>query len=389
MPGSPSRPEDRRHIQAALAQAAHGLGRTAPNPAVGCVIVDRAGVIIAEGFHERAGRPHAEVVALEKAGPAAAGSTVYVTLEPCSHWGRTPPCADALIRAGVSRVVAAMADPDPRVQGRGFQRLRDANIEVQVGPGGAAARRLNEGYIKVKQDGLPFLLLKMAMTLDGKIATPTGDSRWVTGPAARSYVQELRDRADAVMVGVGTVLADNPSLTVRPAEFSASVCIPRNHARVVLDSRGRLPLDAKVIILPGRRLLMTTDAAPKGALDELRSRGVEVHIVESEGGRVSLPAAMRRLAEEGLQWVLMEGGAEAAASAIRGGMVDRLLFFIAPKILGGSDSPGPVGGEAPYLMDAAHKTGRLHVRRFGPDLAIETDLLTTRFNKAKERGKRV
>jgi len=376
-------------MREALRQAALGLGRTAPNPAVGCVILNAEGVCVAEGYHARAGEPHAEAVALQKAGLAAAGGTLYVTLEPCSHWGRTPPCADAIIRAGIARVVAAIPDPDPRVCGQGFARLKSAGVEVVVGIGAAPARRLNEAYLKVKQTGLPFVLLKMAMTLDGRIATRSGDSRWITSPAARAHVQQLRDRCDAVMVGIGTVIADDPRLTVRSGEIPDSPGrTPRSPTRVILDSRARISLEARALQPPGRRLVIVTPAAPASAVGALENAGAEVITVpekpgipedkspgERDASRVDLPAALRLLAERGLHSILLEGGAEVAAGALAAGLVDRVLFFIAPRILGDREAPGPVGGGGPLWMRDARETGRLRTLRFGPDIAIETDLL--------------
>ena len=231
--------EDAAHMRAALAVAARGLGNTWPNPAVGCVLV-REGVVVARGWTQPGGRPHAEVEALARAGDAARGSTAYVTLEPCSHWGRTPPCCDALIRAGVARVVCAMRDPDARVDGRGFARLRDAGIEVLEGMLEPQARRLQAGFIRRVTQGLPMVTLKLAATLDGRIATATGESRWITGAAARREVHAARARHDVVLVGSGTVLADDPALTVR----SLGVASP---PRVVFDSRLRTPWDSRLV----------------------------------------------------------------------------------------------------------------------------------------------
>jgi diaminohydroxyphosphoribosylaminopyrimidine deaminase / 5-amino-6-(5-phosphoribosylamino)uracil reductase len=358
----------------ALAQAELGLGRTAPNPAVGCVILDLAGRMVGAGYHVRAGADHAEVMALKNAGAAAAGGTLYVTLEPCSHWGRTPPCADAIIRAGVARVIVSMMDPDDRVSGQGLQRLRAAGVEVLVGPGALAARRLNEAYLKFKRYGFPFVLLKTAMTLDGRIATRSGDSRWVTSRAARAYVQQLRDQYDAVMVGVGTVLRDDPALTVRPNEISAAAGRePRSPVRVILDSRARTPPTARVLSEPGRCVILCSEPEPAGAA-ELRARGAEVVALESRGPGVDFRAAMHYIAEQGLHSVMIEGGPRVSASAMTSRLVDRWLVFIAPKLVGDVNAPGPVAGRGPELMEDARPTGRLRVRRFPPDVAVETDL---------------
>ena len=365
---------DSAFMRLALEEAEKARGRTAPNPMVGCVVLDRHRNLVGRGFHERAGQPHAEVVALEEAGEAARGGTLYVTLEPCSHWGRTPPCADAILRAGIARVVAAMEDPDPRVAGAGFLRLLEAGVEVAPGVEEEAARKLNEAYLKAKRKGLPFLLLKMAMTLDGRTATRSGDSKWITSPVSRSHVQLLRDQYDAVMVGIGTVLRDDPRLTVRPGELPDSVRSPRNPVRVVLDSRARLPLDANVLHAPGRTIVLATEAADPRAVQALRGAGAIVETLESEGDRVGVRPALEYLVSEGIHSVLSEGGAEVAGSLLEAGLVDRVLFFLAPKLLGDREAPGPVGGVGPLQMSAARPTAELRVLHFPPDIAIETDL---------------
>ena len=367
--------EDSAHMQAALRLAERGLGRTAPNPTVGCIIVDREGAVVGEGFHERAGDPHAEVNALRLAGSAAAGGTAYVTLEPCSHWGRTPPCVDAVLSARVRRVVVAMQDPDVRVSGRGIQRLRDHGIEVRVGIGAARARRLNEGYLKVKRTGHPFVLLKMAMTLDGRVATSAGDSKWVSSSASRSHVQLLRDEYDAVFVGIGTVLADDPALTVRPLEMPAgTIRSPRSPIRVVVDSRARTPVDARIIREPGQCIVMTTRQADANRLLDLREAGAKVVVVENNNDRVDLRSAMQSLVKEGIHSVLCEGGPELAAAALDAGILDRMLLFVAPKILGDKNAIGPVAGQGNRTMAGALRTGRLKIRRFPPDIAIECEM---------------
>ncbi|MCA1595078.1 MAG: bifunctional diaminohydroxyphosphoribosylaminopyrimidine deaminase/5-amino-6-(5-phosphoribosylamino)uracil reductase RibD [Chloroflexi bacterium] len=376
---------DREHMSAALDQAALATGRTAPNPGVGCVVIDGAGFLAGSGFTDsRPGGPHAEVVALRQAGSAASGGTLYVTLEPCSHWGRTPPCADAIIAAGIRRVVAALQDPDERVSGAGFRRLREAGIEVVIGPGAAAATRLMEGYLKFKRTGLPFALLKMAMTLDGKIATRSGHSRWVTSAGARSYVQELRDRCDAVMVGIGTVIADDPELTVHREQLRRpELGLPRDPLRVVLDSRLRIGPGARVIKSPGRCMILTTEAAPAESVRRLTDAGAEVVVLESKDGRVAPASAMLYLGQRHVHSVMIEGGAELAASAVSAGLVDRLLVFIAPKIVGDRSAPGPLAGGGPLKMSDALATGRLRVRRFDPDIALETDLCGSKHLRAR------
>jgi len=341
-------------------------GRTSPNPMVGAVLVSD-GAIVGKGYHPRAGEPHAEVFALRQAGERARGADLYVTLEPCCHHGKTPPCADAVIAAGVKRVFAAMEDPNPQVCGKGFARLREAGIEVQVGLLGEEAGELNRGFIKRVTCGRPFVLWKAAMTLDGKTACHTGDSRWVTGEAARRRVHRIRSQSDAVMVGIGTVLADNPELTVRS-------CRGQNPLRVVVDARAETPPASRVLGGEAATIIAVTGAAPAGRVEALRGVGAEILEVESQGGRVNLSRLLEMLAELGINNVLLESGGRLSASMLGDGLVDRGLIFIAPKIAGGKDAPTPVEGEGASLMAEALKTGAPKVRRFGDDIALEFDL---------------
>ncbi|HUV04477.1 MAG TPA: bifunctional diaminohydroxyphosphoribosylaminopyrimidine deaminase/5-amino-6-(5-phosphoribosylamino)uracil reductase RibD [Armatimonadota bacterium] len=343
-------------------------GRTSPNPMVGAVVV-RDGQIVGEGCHPRAGEPHAEVFALERAGPLANGADLYVTLEPCCHHGRTPPCTDAIIRSGVRRVFAAMIDPGPTVSGKGIEILRSAGIEVQVGLLEPQARRLNEAYIKRVTTGLPFVLWKAAMTLDGKIATRTGDSRWITGERARKEVHRLRSRYDAVLVGIGTVLADDPELTVRGIRGAV------NPLRVVVDSRASLPLDARVLDSEAQTLVAVTGNAPEEKVEALRNAGARVLVLPAwAGGQVDLRALMSELSNQGLNGVLLEGGGELAASMLEMGLVDKGLIFIAPKIVGGRSARTPVEGEGIELMSRALGVSKPRIRRFGEDIGLEFDV---------------
>jgi diaminohydroxyphosphoribosylaminopyrimidine deaminase/5-amino-6-(5-phosphoribosylamino)uracil reductase len=361
----------------ALALARRG-GRVHPNPQVGCVLV-KGGRIVGEGWHKGVGTPHAEQAAIEDAGPEAArGATAYVTLEPCAHTVRpdgTPrtPCAERCVAAGVAGVVCAMEDPDPRVAGRGFARLRDAGISVEVGTLGDTARALLRGYVKQRTTSLPYVLHKAAMTFDGKIAAMGGDSKWVTGEKARAYVhRHLRDRCDAVVVGVGTVLADDPSLTTRLRSGRNG----HDPVRVVVDSALRTPLGAKVA-RPGTLVLAAEGRFSEDDRARLEDTGAEVlSLPAGPDGRVSIEAALRLLAERGLYDVLLEAGGELAAGFYAAGLVDRALFFVAPKIIGGRDAPTPVGGEGVgRAMSGALRLGRVTVRRFGDDVALEADVL--------------
>ena len=353
----------------ALELAAGGLGLTSPNPAVGAVLV-RDGVIVGEGFHERAGGPHAEAVALARAGAAARGATCYVTLEPCAHHGRTPPCADALVTAGVARVVAACPDPNPRVDGRGFARLRAAGIDVTVGPGEAEARALNRAFFTFVTAGRPHVTLKSAMTLDGRIAAWDGTSRWITGEVARAEAHRLRFLADAVLVGIGTVLRDDPELTVRLPGTPA-----KEPYRVVADSRLRTPPDAQVLRAgdPSRTIVACRAPAPRRRAAGLRERGARVLELPGEGRRVDLRALLKTLGELDVVAVLAEGGAELGAGLLDAGLVDRVAFFVAPRLLGGRTAPGPLGGVGRSLKDAVSVTA-LSYRIVGEDLLIEGDV---------------
>ena len=359
--------EDHGHMTAALALASRGLGRVAPNPAVGCVLV-RDGIVVGRGWTQPGGRPHAETEALRRAGAAAAGAVAYVTLEPCAHHGSTPPCADALIAAGVSRVVVAIEDPDPRVAGRGLDRLRGAGIPVEVGLCAEEARQLNAGFLKRVEQGLPLVTLKLATTLDGKIATHSGESQWITGPAARAAGHMLRRQHDAVMVGSGTVLADDPELTVRLPGLAAPPPL-----RIVVDGRLRTPLTAKLVIAARQ---VPTVIVTLAGVDPVRARafrdcGVDlVEVRRDADGNVDLPAALTAVAQRGLTRILVEGGATLAASLLRARLVDRLAWFRSPGLIGGDgiDAVKPFGIDR--LVQQALGT-RLSVMHLGQDL-LET-----------------
>jgi len=339
-------------------------GRTSPNPMVGAVVV-RDGRIVGEGYHPKAGDPHAEVFALDRAGDSAKGADLYVTLEPCCHEGRTPPCTDAVIRSGVRCVYAAMQDPNPQVCGKGIEILRGAGIEVRVGMMESEAGELNRAYTKRVTTGLPFVLWKAAMTLDGKIATRTGDSRWVSCERSRREAHRLRSTHDAVLVGIGTVLADDPELTVRGIRGGA------NPLRVIVDGNASIPPDAKVLGSDAPTIVVTKRNAPEERLDALWNAGVKVLGVRDIEGRIDLSYLMSELAKMGVNSVLLEGGGELAASMIASGLVDRGIVFIAPKIVGGRDAKTPVEGIGIELMAQALNVSKLRVRRCGDDFALE------------------
>jgi diaminohydroxyphosphoribosylaminopyrimidine deaminase/5-amino-6-(5-phosphoribosylamino)uracil reductase len=324
---------DRFAMQRALTLAARGLETTDPNPRVGCVFAQR-GRIVGEGWHERAGEAHAEVAALRAAGGQAAGASVYVTLEPCSHHGRTPPCAEALIAARVARVVYATADPNPLVNGRGAAALGAAGITVEAGLLGAEARELNAGFIRRMQHGRPLVRVKLAMSLDGRTALANGASRWVTGEAARQDVQHWRARSSMILTGIGTVLADDPRLDVRLAD-EAGGRPRRQPLRVVLDARLRTPLEARLFSTGGEVLILTGPATPDDArAASLTERGARVESLPTVGDRLMLPAVIERLGELEANEVLVEAGATLAGELLREELVDELLLYIAPKLLG-------------------------------------------------------
>ena len=358
---------DERYMRAALRLARRAAGRTSPNPMVGAVAV-RGGRIVGRGYHARAGGDHAEVVALRQAGDAARGATLYVNLEPCSHVGRTPPCADAVIAAGVSRVVAGMVDPNPMVSGRGVSALREAGVEVEVPVREGECRRLNEAFVKHVTQGLPFVMLKLAASLDGRIATATGDSRWVTGPAARKYVHRLRNEVDAVLVGSGTVLADDPQLTCR---------LPggRDPWRIVLDGRLRTPPTARLVKQrqPEKTVLVTGHGVPAARRKALEDLGVQVWSFPLRQGRISLRRVLRKLARMGVLSVMVEGGAATASRVIAEKVADKVLCFYAPKFIGAEGLP-MVGELGITRMRQCPQVARPVIRRLGEDILVSAYL---------------
>lgn len=370
-----SRDEDEtEYMRLALELAKNGEGRVSPNPPVGCVLV-RDGIVVGKGWHNRLGDLHAEAVALRDAGAAARGAVAYVTLAPCGSWGRQPPCADALIRAGVAEVVVAVEDPNPK-NASGPDILRQAGVTVRIGMLRDEAAYLARGFFKVQRHGLPYVVLKYAMTLDGKIAASSGDSRWVSGPESREMVQDMRSRSDAVLVGSGTALADNPLLNVREPVYSRRGG-PAGHPqplRVVVDSRCRLSPSAAMFRpenAPGGKILIAAAGADAAAVAALERAGAEVMVFPPDAeGLVPLTELLRALAERGVNNVLCEGGAKLAAGLASRGLVDEAAVFIAPKLIGGREAPGPVDGLALTRMaDALPLTVR-ECRRVGDDIFI-------------------
>jgi len=347
------------------------LGRTAPNPAVGAVVV-RDGRVVGVGATQPPGGAHAEVVALADAGAAARGATLYVTLEPCAHHGRTPPCAEAVIAAGIARCVVAVADPFPAVAGAGLARLRVAGVRVDVGTGAADAAALNAGFFARVRSGRPLVTVKYAMTLDGRIATRSGHSRWISGEASRAFAHVLRDRTDAILVGAGTVVTDDPVLTTRLPSAAAGDGGPHHPVRVVVDGRGSSPPGARVFdpAQPGRTLLATTITAPRSWLAALRAQGVDA-VVAGAGPRVDLAALFDALGERGLNTVLVEGGARIHGALFDADLVDRVVGIVAPVIVGGDAARGPVDGRGAATMASAQRLEDVQMRRVGDDVIIE------------------
>jgi len=360
---------DERFMRRALGLAERARGLTSPNPLVGAVVV-AGGSIVGEGFHEAAGCPHAEIVALVAAGNHARGATLYVTLEPCVHHGRTPPCAPAVVAAGVRRVVIATRDPDPRVDGHGFETLRAAGVDVAVGVLGDEAVRQNRVFLTSTRRGRPHVTLKAAMTLDGRIADVHGASQWITGEAARREAHRLRSEADAIIVGVETALRDDPALTVRLERPW-----PREPYRVVLDTSGRTPPAARLISAgtASRAVVVVGRRAPDERTRALEATGATVIRVSESNARVDVGQALAGLFARDVRAVLVEGGSEVHAAFLEAGLVDRVAVFVAPRLLGGRAAPGVVGGVGRALKDSI-RLRDLTARSLGDDLLIEADV---------------
>ncbi|WP_432406537.1 bifunctional diaminohydroxyphosphoribosylaminopyrimidine deaminase/5-amino-6-(5-phosphoribosylamino)uracil reductase RibD [Wukongibacter sp. M2B1] len=358
---------DIQYMKRALSLAEKGEGFVNPNPMVGCVIVKK-GKIIGEGYHRFFGGNHAEIEALKVVSDDPKDSTMYVTLEPCSHYGKTPPCVNAIIENGIKRVVVATLDPNPLVAGNGVKKLRENGIEVITGVLMDEAQRLNEVFIKYITTKLPFCLMKSAMSLDGKIATKFADSKWITSIPSREYVHRLRHRYAGIMVGIGTVLVDNPLLTTRIPDFEG-----KNPIRIIVDSRCRIPLDANVVktTSKARTLLATTNQADSQKIKVLKEKDVEVLVLPLKNDRVDLNALMEKLGEMGIDSILLEGGGTLNYSALDTGIVDKVSFFIAPKIIGGNLSKTPVEGAGVPLVKSAFSLNDMRTHRFGQDIMIE------------------
>lgn len=358
---------DIEFMQKALQLAKKGTGYTNPNPLVGAVIV-KEGRIIGEGFHEVFGGNHAEINAFKHASEEVSGAEMYVTLEPCSHYGKTPPCAVAIVEKGIKKVIIAVKDPNPLVSGKGVRILQENGIEVITGVLEKESRKLNEIFFKYIVTHLPFCILKTAMTLDGKIATYTGDSKWVTGELSREYVHSLRHKVSGIMVGIGTVLSDDPMLTTRLKNGNG-----RDAVRIIVDSSARIPLDAKVLNIHSKAstIIATTEKADKSKIKTLEQKGAKVIVTPLKENAVDLAFLMKVLGENKIDSVLLEGGSALNYAALSQGIVDKVNAFIAPKIVGGENAKTAVGGQGKAYMNEAIHLKNIHVQFFEHDIMIE------------------
>ncbi|MCX5725760.1 MAG: bifunctional diaminohydroxyphosphoribosylaminopyrimidine deaminase/5-amino-6-(5-phosphoribosylamino)uracil reductase RibD [Candidatus Saganbacteria bacterium] len=362
--------EDIKYMREALKLAGATLGRTSPDPVVGAILV-KDGNIISTGYHGEFTTPHAEAWAIEKAGESARGSTLYINLEPCCIFGHNPPCSEKVIKSGIRRVVAAMEDPNPLVSGKGFSELREAGVEVLTGVLEEEAKKLNEVFVKFITTGRPFVIMKSAMTLDGKIATVSGESFWITGMEARRYGHYLRSIVDAVMVGVGTVITDDPELTVREYKREGEVK-PKNPHRIILDTNLNIPLSSKVLhVNDAKTLIVCSSDAPQDKIKKIKELGPEVLFSRESRGRIELPPLMEELGKRNIASILIEGGGNVNASAIESGIVDKVIFLVSPKIIGGERSKTPVEGEGIEHLSEAVKLRDLSTQKIGEDIMIE------------------
>ena len=355
-------------MRRALELAGKAAGRTSPNPMVGAVIV-KNGRVIAEGYHKKAGRPHGEIEALRKAGKRARGAQLFVNLEPCCHQGRTPPCTDAIIESGLREVYVGMRDPNPQVAGKGIRQLKRAGIAVHTGLLKQECQRLNEVFVKYIVTGKPFVILKSALSLDGKIATSTGESQWITGPEARERVHRMRDQVDAILVGAGTVIKDNPRLTTRLKKGRG-----QNPARVILDAKAEIPLKARVFHRARReRVIYVTahDGTSTYRINKLHKAGVHVYLLPKKNNRISLKKMIKLLGQSGVTSILVEGGGRLNTSALKEGIVDKVNLFLAPLIIGGESAPGVVGGPGIKSLKQALHIKNLTVTPVGADWMVE------------------
>ncbi|MCX8022381.1 MAG: bifunctional diaminohydroxyphosphoribosylaminopyrimidine deaminase/5-amino-6-(5-phosphoribosylamino)uracil reductase RibD [Syntrophorhabdaceae bacterium] len=358
---------EEEYMKMALALARKGMGTTSPNPMVGALLV-KGNKIVGKGYHKKAGQPHAEVLAIEDAKEYAMGSTLYVNLEPCTHFGKTPPCVDAIKKAGIKKVVVAMLDPNPAVNGKGVEALRKAGISVKVGLLEEEAKRLNEAFVVYMEKKRPFFIVKAAASLDGKIATKTCDSKWITNEESRMYVNKLRSTVDGVMVGINTVISDNPLLIPRTAR-------PKKHPlRIILDSRLRIPLMCDIVKTSDkyRTIVFTSEDSRSDKENRLKSMGVEiVKVKKDENNRVDLRSVCEELYRREILSILVEGGGETNSSILKEGLLDKIIIFYAPIIIGGKNALNIIGGRGIDFLKDAHKIDITSVKRFKEDICVE------------------
>jgi diaminohydroxyphosphoribosylaminopyrimidine deaminase/5-amino-6-(5-phosphoribosylamino)uracil reductase len=360
-------PREEHYMKIALSLAKRGRGKVSPNPLVGAVLV-KNGQIVGKGFHRRAGEPHAEVNALHDAGDKAEGADLYINLEPCCHYGKTPPCTDALIAHKIKRVFVGMVDPNPLVSGKGIKRLIKAGVQVTTGILEGEARKLNEVFTKYTTEKMPFVIMKVASTLDGKIATRDGDARWITGEKARTFVHQLRNEVDAILVGVGTVKRDDPQLTTRLPHGRG-----RDPHRIILDTHLTIPLSSKLLHLDSqaRTIIATAQHASSGKARKLKGLAATILTVPTLRGRTNLKALLKKLGTRDITSVMVEGGRETITSFLEQGLVDKLYLFYAPKIIMGKEAVGITGGPGKALIQEAIRVNDVTVRRMGDDILIE------------------
>jgi diaminohydroxyphosphoribosylaminopyrimidine deaminase/5-amino-6-(5-phosphoribosylamino)uracil reductase len=356
--------DDEKWMKRVLCLAEKARGRTSPNPMVGAILV-KGDKLVGEGYHAKAGEAHAEVVALQRAREEARGAILYLNLEPCTHYGKTPPCAPQVIEAGVKRVVIGMEDPNPLVKGKGIDILRRAGVDVEVGILEKECRRLNEAFCKYILKKEPFVILKAAVTLDGKIATRNGDSKWISGETSRRFAHKLRDQVDGVLVGIGTVLKDDPLLTAR-------IRGGRDPYRIVLDSRLKISEEARVIgTPPSKAIIVSTELAPRDRIERLEKRGVQILIVDSKEGRVNLRSCLSKLREIGMMSLLVEGGSQVNGSFLDEGLIDKLLLFLSPKLIGDHQALGIFGGRGASNLQESTALKEIKTKRIGEDVLLE------------------
>ena len=361
---------DQYYMNLALDLARKSEGQTNPNPLVGAVIV-KSGKVVAKGYHEKAGLPHAEAIALNKAGTKARGADLYVNLEPCCHHGRTPPCTEAIISAGIKRVILGIRDPNRLVNGRGIRFLRKQGVEVVIGVLRRDCHKINEHFIKYITTGRPWVILKSAVSLDGKIATRTGDSKWITGSKARAYAHRLRSRVDAILVGAETVRMDDPQLTVRPKKKGM-----RNPVRIIVSGKGSISTSAKIFNNAHKeRVIYVANAnLPLIRKKKLQKIGVEVLLVKYRKKKVDLPLLMDALGKMKITSIMIEGGSEISGNALKEKLIDKLIYFLAPKIIGGKNAPGPVGGQGISRIEDFIEVKEISIEKLGNDFVIEGNI---------------